>query len=128
MRTIKYGGPLVPGDFIVVSYNNHLDFGWYAGDGRGTLQYYHFKSPATAQKRYDEWLTLNDEEKKNHWLAKYHEKGLSVKCLWKSYINSVHSTRVMKVTNVEDIFIEPEDRETYEKSRETLITLNIIKQ
>jgi len=128
MRTIKYGGQLVPGDFIAVSYNNHLDFGWYAGNGRGTLQYYTFRAPKNAQERYDEWLQLSDEEKKKHWLAKHHEKGLSVKLLWKSYINAVHSTRVMKITNIEDIFTEKEDRQDYEKSREVLVTLNIIKQ
>ena len=128
MRELKYGGQIVPGDFLAISYNNHIDFGWYAGNGRGTLQYYTFRGPKSAQERYDEWLTLSDEEKKKHWLAKYHEKGLSVKCLWKSYINSIHSTRVMKITNIEDIFTEKEDREDYEKSREVLVTLNIIKQ
>jgi hypothetical protein len=48
--------------------------------------------------------------------------------MYKSYINAVHATRVMKVTNPEDIFIEQQDREDYEKSKEALITLNFIKK
>jgi hypothetical protein len=33
----------------------------------------------------------------------------------------------MKITNPEDIFTTPEDREIYEKSREVLIKLNFVK-
>ena len=41
MRTLKHGGQLEIGDFIAVSNGNHLDFGWYCGDGINTLQYYY---------------------------------------------------------------------------------------
>jgi hypothetical protein len=129
MRNIKYGGTLVPGDFIAVSYQNHIDLGWYAGDGRGTLQYYTLRGPGIAYKDYQDWLNSSDEEKrKNKWMSSRFEKGFTRKSFWKSYINSVHSTRVMKLTNPEEIFTEKEDRESYEKSKEALITINFIKQ
>lgn len=127
MRNIKYGGQLVPGDFIAVSDGNHLNFGWYAGDGINTLQYYYFRSPGQARDRYEEWLNEAEEERSN-WATKMYQKGFTRKCLWKSYINAVHSTRVMKLTNIEDIFTEPEDRKEYEKSREVMIKLNLVKQ
>ena len=46
---------------------------------------------------------------------------------WKSYINVVHTTRVIKILHPEDIFTNKEDREQYEKSKEVLIKLNFIK-
>ena len=116
---------IVPGDFIAISYNNHIDFGWYAGNGSGTLQYYPVRSPQMAHANYEEWLIETD---KSEWMHKRYSKGFTMKCLWKVYINSVHDTRVMKITNVDDIFTQIEDRELYEKSREALIKLNFIKQ
>ena len=129
MRTIKYGGVLHPGDFIAISDGNHLNFGWYAGNGRNTLQYFVMRGPSAVYDEYRSWSTLNDVERaKNKWLTKRYEKGFTVKCLWKSYINSVHTTRVMKITNIEDIFTSPEDRLQYERSKEALITLNFIQK
>ena len=129
MRNIRYGGTLVPGDFIAVSYQNHIDLGWYAGDGRGTLQYYTLRGPGIAYKDYQDWLNSSDEEKrKNKWMSSRFEKGFTRKSFWKSYINSVHSTRVMKLTNPEELLTEQEDRELYERSKEALITVNFIKQ
>jgi len=129
MRELKYGGQIVPGDFLAISYNNHLDFGWYAGNGRGTLQYYPMHGPMRCYEDYESWSKYSDEEKrKNKWASKRFEKGFTPKCLWKSFINSVHKTRVMKITNIEDIFTDPEDRETYEKSKEVMIKLNLVKQ
>jgi hypothetical protein len=128
MRTIKYGGQLVPGDFVAIAFGNHIDFGWYCGDGSGTLQYYSFRYPKNSLERYEMWCKMSDEDKQKCWTNKQHQKGFTMKCLWKSYINSVHTTRVVKITNIEDIFTDREDREDYEKSREALITLNFIKQ
>lgn len=128
MRTIQYGGVLHPGDFIAVSNGNHIDFGWYAGDGRGTLQFYSFRTPASVYEHYDKWLQKSDEQKaKSKWELKRYEKGFTLKCLWKSYINTVYKTRVMRITNIEDIFTEKEDRKEYERSKEALIKLNFIK-
>ena len=127
MRQLKYGGQIFPGDFVVVSYQNHLDLGWYAGNGSGTLQYYHYRTPGMAKDRYEEWL--NEEESKRSKLSNQtYDKGFTRKCLWKSYINSVHATRVMKIENPEQIFTEQEDMMDYEKSKEALLTLNFIKQ
>ena len=129
MRTLKYGGDLLPGDFIAVSYQNHIDLGWYVGDGRGTLQYYTLRGPANVYRDYQNWLKYTDKEKaENRWTSKRFEKGFTTKCLWKSYINAVHSTRVMKLTNPEELFTEQEDIELYERSKEALITINFIKE
>jgi hypothetical protein len=127
MRELKYGGQIVPGDFIAVSYQNHIDLGWYAGNGSGTLQYYTFRSPGNAHELYQKWLN-EPESTRSKWSSKKYEKGFTRKCLWKSYINAVHATRVMKITNPEEIFTEQEDLQEYEKSKEALLTLNFIKQ
>lgn len=129
MRTLKYGGVLHPGDFVAISNGNHISFGWYVGDGRGTLQFYYMGGPANVYKEYRAWLTLNDVEKsKNKWASKRFEKGFTTKCLWKSYINAVHGTRVIKIERPEEIFTDLEDRDTYERSKEALITLNFIQK
>jgi hypothetical protein len=130
MRKLKYGGQIVPGDFVAISYQNHMDFGWYAGNGiNDTLQYYSFRNPGDAYDRYEEWLKMDKKDQSAYWAKRYYiNGGFTRKCLWKSYINAVHSTRVIKITNIEDIFTEPEDRMKYEKSREALIKLNLIKQ
>ena len=122
MRTLKYGGDLRPGDFIAISESNTISFGWYFGDGiGGTLQYYYLGSPEYHYNTYQDWNKITDSEvKKKHWRAKTYSKGFTLKCIHKSYINAVHSTRVVKITNPEDIFTETKDRETYEKSKETL--------
>lgn len=129
MRTIRYGGQLVPGDFIAVSDGNHINFGWYCGNGiGGTLQYYSFGVPVGMYQRYEEWLKLKEEDRKSMWGNKHFEKGFTIKCLWKSYINSVHKTRVIKLTNVEEIFTDPEDMKQYQESKKVMIKLNLVKQ
>ena len=129
MRNIKYGGQIVPGDFIAISDGNHLNFGWYAGNGRGTLQYYPMRGQYRCYKDYESWLAMNDVEKAKHtWYSKRFEKGFTAKCLWKAYINSVHTTRVMKMTNVEEIFTEQEDIKDYQEAKEVMIKLNLVKK
>ena len=130
MRELKYGGLIVPGDFIAISDGNHINFGWYAGNGiGGTLQYYTMYGPVRAYEDYETWSRYTDEEKnKNKWSSKRFEKGFTVKCLWKSFINSEHKTRVIKITNVEDIFTEQEDIKAYQESKEVMIKLNLVKQ
>ena len=127
MRTLKYGGVLHPGDFIAVSYTNCIWFGWYAGDGRGTLQYYWIGSPGQVYGEYLTWKKGSPDTPS--WRARYFEKvGLSMKLFTKSYVNAVHDTRVIKITNPEEIFTNSKDREQYERSKEALITLNFIKK
>jgi len=129
MRTLKYGGVLHPGDFIAISDGNHLSFGWYLGDGKNTLQYFVLHGPASVYNQYKDFLTWSDEEKsKNKWTTKRFEKGFTIKCLWKSFVQAVHTTRIMKITNVEEIFTDSEDRKMYERSRDALITLNFIQK
>ena len=56
------------------------------------------------------------------------EKGFTSKCIWKSYINAVHTTRVMKIDRPEEILTDKEDMESYQQSREALITINFIQK
>ena len=126
MRTLKHGGQLEIGDFIAVSNGNHLDFGWYCGDGINTLQYYNYRNPKNAYNTYEDWLNQS-EANRSAWKTKRYTNGFTKKCLWKSYINAVHTTRVLKINNPEEIFTNKEDRDDYEKSKETLIKLNFIK-
>lgn len=126
MRTLKHGGQLEIGDFIAVSNGNHLDFGWYCGDGINTLQYYYYRNPQNAYNTYEDWLNQS-EANRTAWKTKRYTNGFTKKCLWKSYINAVHTTRVLKINNPEEIFTNKEDRDDYEKSKETLIKLNFIK-
>lgn len=126
-RELRYGGKLQIGDFIIVSNGNFLDFGWYCGDGiNRTLQYYNFRSPGGTFSDYIHWENTPIENRSN-WQSRKYKNGFNIKCLWKSYINTVHKTRVAKIVNPEELFTEAEDIEYYEKSKEALIKLNFIK-
>jgi hypothetical protein len=123
MRTLKYGGDLQIGDFIGVSVNNCMDFGWYCGDGiNKTLQYYTIWAPKVIYEDYEAWKKLPEDKNPGAY-----KNGWTIKCLYKSYINTVHDTRVIKILHPEDIFTNKADREAYEKSKEVLIKLNFIK-
>ena len=129
MRRLKHGGDLQVGDFIAVSYTNTIWFGWYAGDGRGTLQFYTMNGPTHAYENYKNW---KDDIAKgkitiDSWRSKQYKDGFTKKCLWKSYINSPHPSRVIKINRPEEILTDKEDRDTYERSREIMILLNLIK-
>ena len=124
---LHYGGELEFGDFIAVSCGNCMDFGFYAGTGRGTLQYYPFRGPINAYEKYQEWLALPEEQRGRYWYAKQYKKGFSSKCLYKSYINAVHRSRVIKLINPETIFTDAEDYNNYVRSKEVLIKIGMIK-
>ena len=127
MRTLQYGGDLYIGDFIGISVANIMDFGWYCGDGKGgTLQYYSLRAPKYRYEDYEVWTKLPADQQKK-WYPRCYTNGWTIKCLWKSHINSVHNTRVIKLPHPEDIFTDKQDREIYEKSKEVLIKLNFIK-
>lgn len=130
MRTLKYGGQLSPGDFIAVAYSNHIDLGWYFGNGiNQTLQYYSFRYPKAAYEKYQSFKEKVDKGILPHiYESKRYSNGFTIKCIYKSYINAVHATRVMKITNPEEIFQILEDKEDYKKSKEALISLNFIKK
>ena len=129
---ITYGGKLKEGDFIAISNGNHLTLGWYAGQGRGTLQYWWISQPFDSKDYYEKWLKT-PADKRSKWYEKQFAKGFTRSCIGKSYIQAVHSTRVVKITHPEDIL--PTERrgwastlEDYQKSKEVLVQLNIIKQ
>lgn len=124
---LHYGGELEFGDFIAISCGNHIDFGFYAGTGRGTLQYYPFTAPINAHDHYQRWLAQPEEERAKNWYTKRYKKGFTSKCIWKAYINTVHKTRVIKLVNPETIFTNQEDLENYNESREVLIKIGMIK-
>lgn len=127
MRTLQYGGDLHIGDFIGISVNNSMDFGWYCGDGTSrTLQYYTIWNVKSRYEDYELWQKLPMDQR-TKWYPRCYTNGWTMKCLWKSYINAVHATRVIKILHPEDIFTNKQDREAYEKSKEVLIKLNFIK-
>lgn len=128
MVKIKHGGPLEIGDFIAVSNNNYLEFGWYCGQGRGTIQFYNYRSPAYYYKQYKEWQK-NPGDITIYNAKRYEKEGLSTKLLHKSYIygRSVLDTRVVKITDPESVFTD-EDLISYQESREALIEMKFLKQ
>ena len=130
MRTLKYGGNLEIGDFIGISYTNCIIFGWYCGDGSGTLQYYNITCPMNAMSNYEHWKDDLDNGKiaPGNYRMKQYKNGFTRKDLWKSYINSPHPTRVIKINRPEEVLTNAEDREYYERSKEILIKLNFIEQ
>ena len=124
---LKYGGKLEFGDLIAISNGNYLHFGFYAGKGRNTLQYYGLWAPTSAYETYNNWLISNDEVKAKHWMTKKYSKGFTSKCIWKSYINAVHDTRVMKITNPETVFTDPGYAKQYQEAKNVLIKIGMIK-
>lgn len=130
MIDLKFGGTLEIGDLIAVSNGNYMSFGWFAGTGRGTVQFYYYGQPGSSYEAYQEWLN-KPEAKRGKWENKMYEKGFTRKCLWKCYIygNTVNDTsRIIKITHPEEVFTTPEDRDRYEKSKEAMILLNLIKK
>lgn len=124
MRTIKFGGQLERGDFIAISYSNYIQFGWYVGDGKGgTIQFYNYSAPNSLALRYAKYLTITNPTK---WEMSRYKDGLSLKGIYKDFIYDTSPHRVCKV-NPMDIFTDPEERETFEKSEDVLIKLNFIK-
>ena len=128
---ILYGGHLKEGDIIAVANGNYLTLGWYVGQGRGTLQYWWVGQPFASYENYQEWLDT-PEDKRSKWNNKRYEKGFTRKCIYKSYINAVHNTRIIKITHPEDILPTYKKgwgttMEEYQKSKEVLEKLNIIK-
>lgn len=125
---IQYGGKLEFGDLVAISDGNHLNFGFYAGRGiGGTFQYYPLHSPSVCYERYTEWLKMSDELKEKNHAYKQYKKGFTSKCIYKAYINAVHKTRIMRVTDPENVFTDSKDRELYDEAKEILIKIGMIK-
>jgi hypothetical protein len=123
MKT-RYGGDLQIGDFIMIANSNYTSFGWYCGQGRGTVQYYHYGVPGSRFEEFKDWKAgkLN-----NHtWLGERFKKhGFSSKLFYKEYIYGggveFNGSRVVKIPDPESIFTHPEDIDRYKKSKEALI-------
>lgn len=123
---LKYGGELQFGDFIAISNQNCLSFGWYAGRGKsGTLQFYPVRSPRIVVERYELWEKKTDASK---WENEHYGKGLSVKLLWKDYIyGDSMNNRVVKITDPEAIFTD-EMLQIYLESKDALIKLKFLEK
>jgi len=118
------GGSLQPGDFIAIAYSNHFTLGWFAGYGRGTVQYHYLTTPRDV---YDDYLNYKqDASKFSSNYAKRFADGFTRKSMWKLYVNAPHGNRIIKLENPEYI-LDQETLETYKRSREALIEAKIIK-
>ena len=122
---IRYGGDLQIGDFIMIANSNSTSFGWYCGQGRGTVQYYHFRVPAERYKTFQEWEAGKLPNLNKWYREKFEKHGFSSKLFYKEYIYGggidLNGCRVVKITDPESIFTHPEDLEDYRKSKEALI-------
>jgi hypothetical protein len=122
---VRYGGELQIGDFIMVANSNYTSFGWYCGKGRNTIQYYNFRVPGDRYTSFNDWKT-GKLPQLNKWLREKFEKyGFSSKLFYKEYIYgygiTINGCRIVKITDPESIFTDPEDLEDYRKSKEALI-------
>jgi len=124
---VRYGGDLQIGDFIMVAGNGYTSFGWYCGQGRGTIQYYQYGVPGNMFENFQEWQT-NGPKDINSWYAeKFQKHGFTSKLFYKDYIYGngigVNGSRVVKIADPESIFTEQEDIDRYKKSKEALISI-----
>ena len=123
---LRYGGDLQIGDFILVANSNYTSFGWFCGRGQGgTVQYYHFRVPADKFKAFQEWQANGDKNISAWYAERFKKHGFSSKIFYKDYIYGggidLTGSRVIKLSNPEDIFTDPQDLEDYRKSKEALI-------
>lgn len=126
-HNLKHGGQLEIGDFIAIAEGMHITLGWYVGAGQGTLQYYCYTAPGETYKNYNKFLNNPSPDKwQTQRYGKY--KKFSSKLIHKGYIYGWGvrdgGTRVIKITNPESLFTNPEELEKYNKSKEALLTLN----
>lgn len=107
MKVYKLADSLKPGDTIIVAQSNILFLAFFAGFGRGTIQFY---MPTSV---------IHGEEKAI-------KKGVqfNMKFCYKGYIND-DSWRVAKVEN--PIFGDQEDLDRYVKAINILKEVNFIK-
>ena len=119
------GGSLRPGDFIAVAYSNSFTLGFFAGYGRGTVQYYHLFTPDSIYKDYLNFK--QDPSKFSPYMNRKFADGFSKKCIWKMYVNSPHGNRIIKLDRPEDV-LDQENLEMYNNSREALIEAKIIER
>tara|TARA_R110002126_G_scaffold116164_9_gene255483 strand:- start:1224 stop:1613 length:390 start_codon:yes stop_codon:yes gene_type:complete len=113
------------GEFIIVAGNNRLDYGWYCGSGRNTLQYFSLWCPGAILTEFEEYEKQGLQY--TGWRKREFKKnGFSSKALYKTYINSFGDWRVLKVADPDNLFTNPADIATYEKSKEALIKIKFL--
>jgi hypothetical protein len=128
MSTLKIGDNLTleMGDFIVISGNGSLDYGWYCGQGRykNTLHYYSIWGPASALEDFERY----EAGDKTGWRADKFIKhsGFTSKCFVKHYLNSYYESRILKPANPDELFTNQEHLQRYNKSKEALIKIKFL--
>lgn len=114
------------GDFIVIADNcNTLSYGWYCGQGRlkNTLHYYNISSPGYTLEQFEKY----EAGDMTGWRVEHFTKhGFTSKAFYKNYINSYHETRLLKVTDPDNLFTHPIQLEKYNKSKEALIKIKFL--
>jgi len=124
---LRYGGDLQIGDFIMVAGNGYTSFGWYCGQGRGTVQYYQFTVPGYKLEAFEKWQNEQPRDTQSWYGQRFEKFGFTSKIFYKEYVYghgiSVNGSRVVKMTDPESIFTNQEDIDAYRKSKEALIRI-----
>lgn len=102
--TYIYVDELNIGDTIFVSGQNNLQLGFFAGKGKGTIQFYRI------------WAVLK---------AKEREKAGGNPKMYKDYVGETNQWRIAKVKD--PIFRDKEEQHKYEEAKQYLIEKGIIK-
>jgi len=129
MSTLNLGKnvTLEIGDFIVVAWGNHLEFGWYCGQGayKSTLQYYNIYSPGSSLEDFEKY---ERGEEVQSWIAERFKKnkGFTSKCFYKNFLNVYYESRILKPGNPDELFTHPEQLTKYNKSKEALIRIKFL--
>lgn len=99
-----YVDELNVGDTLFISGQNMLEIGFFAGKGRGTIQYY---TPGGVI-----------------YVKKKEQSGVKVK-FWKSYVSETSKWRIAKIKT--PIFKDKIEEQRYEEAKNYLIQKGIIK-
>jgi hypothetical protein len=99
-------GHIQIGDLILISNSNYLTLAFYAGTGRGTLQYY---SADTLSYMHEHYIEKNKSLPKRPW---------------KSHLNSPHISRTTKYDI--NLVTNPDIIEKYQKAIIILKHYNVI--
>ena len=96
-----YTGEIIKGDLVAIAYDNYMTLGIYVGRGKGgTFQYYDL----------------------NHII---NVEDVNLPKVIKSYVNSPHTTRIIKVLPEA---LSMQRKEEYEKAMHYLKTRNYLEQ
>lgn len=121
MRDIRYGGQLNKGDFIAVSGGNYIQFGWYLGEGKNTIQWINISIPAYMKERYDDHVKNTNK----YWAHKF-KKGFTINSLIKEYFDCCYRSKAIKINNPIEMFTDSKDLEEYMASRQVLVDLKFL--